>query len=266
MPGRLSIRDLHRMRASGERIAMLTAYDAAMAKLCDGAGVDALLIGDSLGMVVQGRDSTLGVTVADIAYHTGCVARSSARAYVIADMPFGSYQAGAEQAFGNAGSLLVAGAQMVKLEGGKFIAPTIAFLVERGIPVCGHIGLTPQSVHRFGGYRVQGRDAAEADRLIEDAVAVANAGADLLVLEAIPEPLARRVMAATDIATIGIGASPACAGQVLVLPDMLDIPPGPKPKFVKNFMHGAGSVDAAVRAYVKAVKEGVFPGVEHCYA
>jgi 3-methyl-2-oxobutanoate hydroxymethyltransferase len=265
MAGRLSIVDLRRMHGAGEKIAMLTAYDSAFARLCDGAGVDSLLVGDSLGMVVQGRDSTLAVTADEMAYHVGCVARSTARTFVIADMPFGAYLESPEQAMRTAAQFLAAGAQMVKLEGGRTIAPTIAFLVARGVPVCGHLGLTPQSVHRFGGYRVQGRDAAAADALIDDVRAVADAGAEFLVLEAIPEPLARRVIAATDMATIGIGASPACAGQVLVLPDMLDVPPGRKARFVRNFMQGAASIEGAVQAYVRAVKDGSFPAPEHCY-
>lgn len=262
---RLTIRDLRAMQGRAEPIAMLTAYDAAFARLCDDAGVDSLLIGDSLGMVVQGRDSTLPVTLDDVAYHTRCVIAGSRRAFIIADMPFGSYQTDPATAFESAAKLVAAGAQMVKVEGGRVIVPTIRYLVERGIPVCGHLGLTPQSVHRFGGYRVQGRDSAAADALVEDAVAIADAGADLLVLEAIPEPLAKRVVAATDIATIGIGASVDCAGQVLVLHDMLDVPAGPKARFVRNFMTGASSIGDAIGAYVRAVKDRSFPAPEHCY-
>jgi 3-methyl-2-oxobutanoate hydroxymethyltransferase len=261
---RLTLSDLARMQAAGERIAMLTCYEASFARVCDAAGVDMLLIGDSLGMVVQGRDSTLGVTLQDIAYHTACVARGSARGFIVADMPFGSYQENAEQAFRNAAVLMAAGAHMVKVEGGVPMADTVRFLVERGIPVCGHVGLTPQSVHQLGGYRVQGRGSA-GDRLLADCAALEAAGAAMVVLEAIPASLADRVTAATKMATIGIGASAKCSGQVLVLQDMLDIPAGRKAKFVRNFMQGASGIEDAIRRYVAAVKDGSFPGPEHCY-
>ncbi len=261
---RLTLTDIARMQAAGERIAMLTCYDAGFARVCDAAGVDVLLIGDSLGMVVQGRDSTLAVTLQDIAYHTACVVRGSARGFVIADMPFGSYQEDPQQAFRNAAALMAAGAQMVKVEGGMAMVDTVRFLVERGIPVCAHLGLTPQSVHQLGGFRVQGRGAA-GDRLLAEAQALDAAGAQMIVLEAIPASLAERVTAAIRMPTIGIGASAKCSGQVLVLHDMLNVPAGKKAKFVRNFMDGASGVEDAIRRYVTAVKDGSFPAAEHCY-
>ena len=262
---RLSLLDLARMRTAGDKIAMLTCYDASFAALCDSQGVDVLLIGDSLGMVLQGHDSTLPVSVTDMAYHTAAVARGCQHAYIVADMPFGSFQESPEYAFRNAATLLAAGAQMVKLEGGQDMAETTRFLTRRGIPVCAHVGLTPQSVHQLGGYRVQGKDDAGAAQLIADARAQQDAGASLIVLEAIPAPLAAEVTQQLHIPTIGIGAGAECSGQVLVLHDMLDIAPGRKPRFVKNFMAGQASIGEAIGAYVREVKAGAFPGVEHCY-
>jgi 3-methyl-2-oxobutanoate hydroxymethyltransferase len=253
------------MRTNGEPIAMLTCYDASFARLLDLQGVDCVLIGDSLGMVVQGLDSTLPVTLEEVAYHTRCVARGSGAAWLIADMPFGSYQGGPQAAFDNAVRLMQAGARMVKLEGGAWLAPTVAFLVERGIPVCAHLGLTPQSVHALGGYRIQGRSEGEAERLLADARALDAAGAAMLVLELIPSALAERVTQAVTMPTIGIGAGPAVSGQVLVLHDMLDVYPGRKPRFVRNFMLGQPDVGAAVAAYVAAVKDRSFPAPEHGY-
>ena len=261
---RLTLRDLAHLHQAGEKITMLTAYDASFARVLDAAGVETLLVGDSLGMVVQGRDSTLAVTLEDIAYHTECVARGAPRAFLIGDLPFGTYQGGPQQAFASSTRLMAAGAQMVKLEGGTLMAETVQFLAERGIPVCGHIGLVPQSVHALGGYRVQGKDAAGASRLLADAKALAGAGASLIVLEAIPAAVAKDVTAAVNVPTIGIGAGPHCSGQVLVLHDMLGIS-GYAPRFARNFMAGASSVAAAVRNYVAAVKDGSFPGPEHCY-
>lgn len=256
---------LREMRGSGEPIAVLTCYDASFARLLDLHGVDCVLVGDSLGMVIQGLDSTLPVTLDELAYHTRCVARGLAASWLIADMPFGSYQAGPEQAFESAVRLMQAGAKMVKLEGGAWLAPTIAFLVERGIPVCAHLGLTPQSVHALGGYRVQGRSDADAERLLADAGALDTAGAALLVLELIPSALAERVTQAVTMPTIGIGAGNAVSGQVLVLHDMLDVYPGRKPRFVRNFMAGQPDIGAAVAAYVAAVKDRSFPAPEHGY-
>ena len=262
---RLTHLDLAKLRAAGEKIAMLTAYDASFAQLCDAAGMETLLVGDSLGMVVQGHDSTLPVSVADIAYHTRAVARGCQRPLIIADLPFGSYQESPAQAFRNAVLLMAAGAQMVKLEGGIDLAETTRFLTSRGIPVCAHVGLTPQSVHQLGGYRIQGKDEAGAARLIADALAQQAAGAALIVLEAIPAPLAAEATRQLAIPTIGIGAGKECSGQVLVLHDMLDISSGKKARFVRNFMAGQGSIAAALAAYVAAVKDGSFPGPEHCY-
>ena len=256
---------LREMRAASEPIAMLTCYDASFAKLLDAQGVDCVLVGDSLGMVVQGLDSTLPVTLDEVAYHTRCVARGLNAAWLIADMPFGSYQAGPEQAFDSAVELMQAGAKMVKLEGGAWLAPTVAFLVERGIPVCAHLGLTPQSVHALGGYRVQGRSDEDAERLLADARALDAAGAAMLVLELVPSTLAERVTRAVGMPTIGIGAGNATSGQVLVLHDMLDVYPGRKPRFVRNFMDGQPGIAAAIAAYVAAVKDRSFPGPEHGY-
>lgn len=256
---------LREMRAQGEPIAMLTCYDASFASLLDSQGVDCILVGDSLGMVIQGRADTLAVTVDDMAYHTRCVAHGLSAAWLIADMPFGAYQASPEQAFASAVALMQAGAKMVKLEGGAWLAPTVAFLVERGIPVCGHLGLTPQSVHALGGYRVQGRSDAEAERLLADARALDAAGAAMLVLELVPSALAGRVTQAVGMPTIGIGAGNATSGQVLVLHDMLDVYPGRKPRFVRNFMQGQPDIAAAIAAYVAAVKDRSFPAPEHGY-
>lgn len=262
---RLTLLDLAKMRAAGDKIAMLTAYDASFAQACEAGAVESLLIGDSLGMVVQGHDSTLPVTLDEIAYHTRAVVRGCSRPLIIADLPFGSYQESPQQAFRNGAVLMAAGAQMVKIEGGVALAETTQFLSARGIPVCAHIGLTPQSVHQLGGYRVQGRDDAGATRLLADALAQQDAGASLIVLEAMPAALAAEVTARLTIPTIGIGAGRDCSGQVLVLHDMLDVAPGKKPRFVRNFMAGQTSIAAAIAAYVAAVKDGSFPGPEHCY-
>lgn len=256
---------LREMRQRGEPIAMLTCYDASFAHLADACGVDSLLVGDSLGMVVQGHRSTLPVTVDDVAYHMRCVARGARRPWLIADMPFGTYQSTAAASIDHAVTLMRSGAQMVKVEGGAWLAPTVSELVERGMPVCAHLGLTPQSVHALGGYRVQARAEADADRLLADALALQEAGASLLVLEMIPARLAERVTQALTIPTIGIGAGAGCSGQVLVLHDMLDVYPGKKPRFVRNFMAGADSIEAALRAYVGAVKARSFPTVEHAF-
>jgi 3-methyl-2-oxobutanoate hydroxymethyltransferase len=217
---RITLTELAALRARGEKLVMLTCYDASFAALCDEAGVELLLVGDSLGMVVQGHETTLPVTMDDMAYHTACVARGSKRGLVIADLPFGSYQASKEQALANAARLLAAGAQMVKLEGGRPMLETVRFLVERGIPVCGHVGLTPQAVHQLGGFRVQGKTADAARVLLDDAKALQDAGAAMIVLEAIPSSLAAQATAALAIPTIGIGAGAECSGQVLVLHDI----------------------------------------------
>jgi 3-methyl-2-oxobutanoate hydroxymethyltransferase len=252
------------MARQGDKIAMLTCYDASFAVVLERAGVDALLIGDSLGMVIGGHASTLPVKLEDMVYHTGCVAAGAKSALVIADMSFGSYQASPEQAYANAARLMAAGAQMVKVEGGAWVARTVEFLVARGIPVCGHLGLQPQSVHRLGGYKTQGKTEASAQTLREDTHALAAAGLDLLVLEMVPADLAAALTSEFTVPTIGIGAGPGCSGQVLVLYDMLGIYPGKPARFVRNFMTGSDSVEAAVAAYVRAVKDGSFPGPEHC--
>jgi len=262
----VTLPELARMKRAGEKIAMLTAYDASFAALLDRCGVDVILVGDSLGNVIQGKSSTLPVTLEQMVYHTECVARLPGRPMIVADLPFASYQASKEQAYASAARLMAAGAEMVKLEGGEIMAETVHFLVERGIPVCAHIGLTPQSVHVLGGYRVQGRGEAEAGRLQREARALEQAGAALLVLEMVPAPVAATITGLLEhCATIGIGAGAACDGQVLVLYDMLGLYPGRKGRFVRNFMLDAGSIEDAVRAYVQAVKEGSFPAPEHCY-
>ena len=262
---RISLSRLQRMHADGAKIAMVTCYDASFATLLEGAGVEMLLIGDSLGMVLQGHDSTLPVTLDDIAYHTRCVARAAKSAFVVADMPFGSFQESPQQAFRSAATLMAAGAHMVKTEGGAYMASTVEFLATRGIPVQAHIGLTPQSVNKFGGYRVQGREEDAAARLLAEARLLQDSGADMLLLEAIPAALATRITQAGSIATIGIGAGAGCSGQVLVLHDMLDIYPGRKARFVRNFMQGAPSIGGAIEAYVRAVKDGSFPAAEHSF-
>ncbi|OGI46630.1 MAG: 3-methyl-2-oxobutanoate hydroxymethyltransferase [Candidatus Muproteobacteria bacterium RBG_16_65_34] len=254
------------MKHAGEKIACLTAYDYSFAALLERAGLDLVMVGDSLGMTMQGHDSTLPVSVAEMIYHTACVARGVKRALLVGDMPFMSYQKNPEQALANAGRLMRrGGAQVVKLEGGAPMAGTVRFLVERGVPVCGHLGLTPQSVHQLGGYRVQGREAADAERIRSDARALEAAGASLLVLEAVPAALAKTITQELSIPTIGIGAGPDCDGQILVLQDMLGIYPRPSPKFSKNFMEGAASIEDAVKNYVAAVKGRAFPGPEHSY-
>jgi 3-methyl-2-oxobutanoate hydroxymethyltransferase len=260
----ITIPALQALRDKGEKITMLTCYDASFAALMDRCGVETLLIGDSLGMVCQGHTSTLPVTIQDIVYHTASVARGNRTALVLADLPFGAY-ATPESAFQNAVPVIQAGAQMVKIEGGAWLAPTVRFLTERAIPVCGHLGLTPQSVHQMGGYKVQGKSAAAAEQLKVDALALQEAGASLLVLEAIPAALGKEVSELLTIPTIGIGAGPDCSGQVLVMHDLMGVFPGHKARFVKDFMQGQTSIDAAVLAYVSAVKDKSFPAPEHCF-
>jgi 3-methyl-2-oxobutanoate hydroxymethyltransferase len=263
---RTTLSKLQSMRGKGEKIAVLTCYDASFATLLETNGVDVLLVGDSLGMVIQGRESTLPVTIEQMAYHTSCVASGAQQAFVIADMPFGTSQFSARETFAHAVQLMQAGAEMVKLEGGAEMAETVAFLTSRGIPVCGHIGLTPQSVHQLGGYKVQGKGDAAAQKLIKDALALQQTGAGMIVLEAIPAALGAEVTAQLSIPNIGIGAGAACSGQVLVVYDMLGIYPGKKARFVKDFMAGAGSVGQAVANYVAEVKAGTFPATEHSFS
>ncbi|MDD3354678.1 3-methyl-2-oxobutanoate hydroxymethyltransferase [Zoogloea sp.] len=258
--------ELGKMRAEGRKIVMLTGYDASFASLLERNGVDVVLVGDSLGNVLQGQKTTLPVTLEHMTYHTECVARGCSRPLIVTDMPFGSYAESPSQAMRNAARLMAAGAHMVKLEGGAFMAETVRFLVERGVPVCAHIGLTPQAVHQLGGYRVQGRSDEGAATLKADARALEQAGAALIVMEMVPSRLAEDVTAATtSMATIGIGAGTGCHGQVLVLHDLIGVFPGKRPRFAKNFMEGASSLDEAVARYVTDVKEGRFPGPEHSY-
>lgn len=262
----LSLTAFAKMKAEGEKIVSLTCYDASFAALLDRCGVDVLLIGDSMGNVLQGHKSTHPVTLEQIEYHTACVARGTQRGFIMADMPFGSFQESPAQAMRNAARLMAAGAQMVKLEGGAHMAETVRFLVERGVPVCAHIGLTPQSVHQLGGYRVQGRDAAGARVMKADAKALEQAGAAMIVLEMTQAKLAAEITrTAKKMATIGIGAGKDCDGQVLVLHDMLGVYAGKSPRFSKNFMEETGSLEGAVNAYVQAVRRGSFPGPEHTY-
>jgi len=262
---RVTIPQLQKRAREGEKLVMLTCYDASFAAVSDEAGVDMLLIGDSLGNVIQGMDHTLAVTIEETEYHTRAVSRGSRRALVIADMPFGSFQESPEQAFRNAARLLGAGAQMVKIEAGGHMVETTRFLVERGVPVCAHVGLTPQSVHALGGHRVQGRGDEAADRLVAESKALVEAGAGIVLLEAVPNAVGKRVTEAVGVPTIGIGAGPDCSGQVLVNYDILDIYPGKKARFVKNFMAGQASVKDAIAAYVRAVKDKSYPAPEHCF-
>jgi len=260
----ISLPRLRDMHATGEKITMLTAYDATFAAVADAAGVECILVGDSLGMVCQGLTSTVGVTLDTMRHHTECVAnglrRSQATAWLIGDLPFGSYHESKEQAMRSATALMQAGAHMVKLEGGGWTTEVVHFLVERGIPVCAHLGLTPQTVHALGGYRVQGKTDDAAAKLKREASALQDAGAAMLVLEMVPEVLATALTTTlNNCPTIGIGAGNGCAGQVLVLHDMLGMNLGKMPKFVHNFMAGAGSVRGAMQAYVAAVKNGSFP-------
>jgi 3-methyl-2-oxobutanoate hydroxymethyltransferase len=262
----VTLHSLAKMRAEGRKIAMLTCYDASFAALLERNGVDVLLVGDSLGNVLQGHTSTLPVTMQQMVYHTECVARGAKRALIVSDLPFGSYQETPEQAMRSAAALMAAGAHMVKLEGGAFMAETVRFLVERGVPVCAHLGLTPQSVNTLGGYRVQGKTEESAKQLTMDAVALEQAGAALVVLEMVPAKLAGELTKRlTSMGTIGIGAGKDTDGQVLVLHDMLGIFPGKTARFVRNFMQGSPDIDAAIAAYVAAVQDGSFPAAEHTY-
>jgi 3-methyl-2-oxobutanoate hydroxymethyltransferase len=261
---KVTVTTLQAHKAAGEKFAVITAYDACFARAIDAAGIEVILVGDSLGMVLQGNDTTLPVTLDDMAYHTQAVVRGSGSCLVIADMPFGSY-ASLPQALDSASELMSAGAHMVKLEGGQWLLDTITALNERGIPVCAHLGLTPQSVNTLGGYKVQGRDADSADAIIRDARAVAAAGASLLVLECVPTDLASLITTEINIPVIGIGAGPGTDAQVLVLHDMLGLSPR-APRFVRNFMSGQQSIQGALSAYNEAVTNGSFPGPEHSFS
>jgi len=262
----VTVPGLQAMKSQGRRIVMLTAYDASFAWQLEAAGVDVALVGDSLGMVVQGHRSTLPVTLEHMVYHTAAVARGLSATLLVADLPFMADRDTAHAL--EAGARLVGegGAAMVKIEGAAaHILEAIAALVARAIPVCAHLGLTPQSVHKFGGFRIQGREQAAADHIVDEALAVQAAGADLLVLEGVPVELGRRVTAAVRIPVIGIGAGPHCDGQVLVIHDMLGITPGKRPKFSKDFLAGRDSVAAAIAAYAEDVRSGAFPAAEHSF-
>jgi 3-methyl-2-oxobutanoate hydroxymethyltransferase len=255
---------LIKFKQQGKKFTALTAYDASFAGAFDSEGVDVLLVGDSLGMVLQGHDDTLPVTIANIAYHTACVKRGISRALLIADMPFMSYCT-PEQTMTNAATLMQAGASMVKLEGGHWLLESVKMLTERGVPVCAHIGLTPQSVHVFGGFKVQGRDAENAKRILDDAKALQAAGAQLLVVECIPASLAKAITEALTIPVIGIGAGADTDGQILVMHDVLGISSGYIPRFSKNYLKQTGEIRTAIKAYIDEVANGTFPAEEHTF-
>lgn len=259
-----TITQLRQWKQSGYKFATLTAYDFSFARLFADEGIQVLLVGDSLGMTVQGHDSTLPVTVADIAYHTAAARRGAPQALLLADLPFMSYATPA-QTFDSAAQLMRAGANMVKLEGGEWLCETVRMLTERAVPVCGHLGLTPQSVNIFGGYKVQGRDEAAADRLLADALALEAAGAQLMVLECVPVALAQRITSALAIPVIGIGAGNVTDGQILVMHDAFGVTGGHIPKFAKNFLAETGDIRAAVRRYIAEVESGAYPAAEHSF-
>ncbi|MCB1984336.1 MAG: 3-methyl-2-oxobutanoate hydroxymethyltransferase [Burkholderiales bacterium] len=258
-----TISTLLKMHKNGEKFTVLTCYDALFATLLEDCGVDVLLVGDSLGNVVQGKETTLSVTLEHMVYHTQCVARGAEKAFIMVDMPFGTSQLSPERTFENACQLMAAGAQMVKIEGGRIMADTIQFLTQRGIPVCAHVGLTPQSIHQLGGYKIQGNTEIKAKALLEDAKILEKSGANMLLMEVIPAKLAKQISTVLSIPTIGIGAGADCSAQVLVLHDMLGLCTGKKIKFIKNFMEGSSTIQDAVCNYVKAVKASQFPGQEH---
>jgi 3-methyl-2-oxobutanoate hydroxymethyltransferase len=263
---KVTVRRLAEMKQAKEKVACLTAYDASFAQLLENAGVDIVLVGDSLGMVIQGEETTIPVSVEDMLYHTQCVASGLENALLITDMPFLSFTS-VEQAVLNAGLFMKqGGAHMVKLEGGVDQAETVSALNKNGIPVCAHLGLQPQYVHKIGGYRVQGRDEAAAEKMLADAATLQDAGADLMLLECVPALLAAEITAAMDIPVIGIGAGVDCDGQILVLYDILDISLGIRPKFSKNFMASSSSILDAIQQYVSAVKQGEFPAAEHVFS
>lgn len=257
----VTINTLRDYKRNGEKFPVLTAYDSTFAQAISAAGIDVLLIGDSLGMVLQGHDSTLPVTVDDIAYHTACVARGNQGSLIMSDLPFMSYGT-PDDALRNAAKLMQAGAHMVKIEGTDWLADTIRLLTERGVPVCAHLGLTPQFVNKFGGYKVQGRDERQAGLMVQHSRMLEQAGADVIVLECVPSALAARITEAVTIPVVGIGAGPDTDGQVLVVHDMLGLG-GRKPRFVKNFLEEAGSIQGAFEAYAAAVRERRFPAAEH---
>ncbi|MCF5880119.1 3-methyl-2-oxobutanoate hydroxymethyltransferase [Aeromonas veronii] len=261
---KITTASLLKMKQDGQKFTAITAYDATFAKLFDDEGAHVLLIGDSLGMVLQGGQDTLAVNMDEMVYHTRCVARGASKALVVADMPFMSY-ATPEQTYQNAARLMAAGARMVKMEGGDWLCDSIRHLTRNGVPVCGHLGLTPQSVHVFGGFKVQGRDEFQAQEIYRQALELQAAGIQLLVLECVPTALAERITKALRIPVIGIGAGPATDGQIMVMHDAFGVTSGYVPKFTKNFLAETGDVRAAIRLYVQQVSEGSFPGPEHCF-
>lgn len=261
----VTINTLKKMKSAGEKIVCLTVYDASFAKILENAGVDVFLVGDSLGMVIQGHDTTLPVTINEMVYHTASVRRGSPQAFIMSDMPFMSYNT-VDQALKNAGKLIKkGGAQMVKLEGGAAFVERVEKLSQHSVPVCAHLGLMPQSVHQLGGYRVQGRDDNSAQKIIDDAMAMQQAGADMLLLECVPAVLGKKVTQMLDIPVIGIGAGPDCDAQVLVLQDILGMTQGHAAKFSHNFMAASDSIESAVEAYVQAVRNGEYPTKDHSY-
>ena len=260
-----TIQSLRTCKEAGEKFTCLTSYDATFSHVVASAGVEVILVGDSLGMVLQGHDSTLPVTMEQMIYHTEAVKRGNQGALIMADMPFMSY-ATPEQALENAALLMQAGAHLVKIEGGDWLCETISMLSERGIPVCAHLGLTPQSVNKLGGYKVQGRELAQAEEMIAHAIAQEKAGADLILLECVPSELASKLTKSVSAPVIGIGAGSGTDGQVLVMHDLLGVTPGRRPKFVKNFMAESDSIESAIKAYVDAVKSSQFPAPEHSFS
>lgn len=259
----LTLQDFRQMHVSGEKIACLTAYDASFSRLADAAGVEIVLVGDSLGMVVHGNGTTVGVTVEDLVYHSRAVATGLSRAFLMADMPFLSFATRDAAIYGAQQLMQKGGAKMVKLEGGAIQADIVEFLTRRGVPVCGHLGLQPQLIHKLGGFKVQGRDEALAEQMCEDARVLEEAGADMLLIECVPSGLARRITQAASVPVIGIGAGPDVDAQILVMHDILGVSRGRIPRFVKNFLAGRDDIEAAMRAYVDEVKQGVFPAAEH---
>ena len=260
----ITLHTLLKMKQEGQKIACLTSYDAAFTRCLNAANVDMILVGDSLGMVLQGHDSTLPVSIEDMVYHTHCVKSGNNHCFIMADMPFMSYRT-VEQAMSNATELMQAGAQIVKLEGGLWLADTIAKLSEQGIPVCAHLGLTPQAIHKLGGYRVQGHDAQQAQTMISDAVALEAVGASMILLECVPNHVAQAITEAVQVPVVGIGAGPHTDAQVLVLHDMLGVTGGKQPRFVKNYLAQEGTIQAALEAYVQEVKSSIFPASQHCF-
>lgn len=259
----LSITDLAAMKQRGEKISCLTAYDASFSALIDKVGIDMILVGDSLGMVIQGHSTTLPVTIKDMVYHTHCVSKARQRAFIVADLPFMSYASPIIAAKNAAKLMQIGGAQMVKLEGPKF--ECVSFLVDQGIPVCGHLGLLPQSVNQLGSYKVQGKELAAAEKILTEAHQLQQAGASLLVLECIPASLAKEISSQLTIPIIGIGAGVDCDGQVLVLYDMLNIGPIKRPRFSRDFMNGANNIEEAINTYHQSVKQSLFPSIDHSF-